>query len=222
MAQILVPGVAQAVITGNHNTQPWAIIHHWRFGTATSAWSQQNIQLLADTLSSAWGTQLAPMCGTDVVLTSVVTQDIGSTAAVVGSNTTSHAGTRSGGSVPNAAQCFVMRFNVNRRYRGGHPRTYLPFGTGVDTLNNFQWTSAAVTSFTNAFVAWITAVVNALPGTGSGAANHCVPRYTYTYAPNPSGRKIIKTRTGLLEVATVQSYIGNQQFGTQRRRLTLG
>src|ERR1700751_5589356 len=56
MAQVLVPGVAQAVLSGTYGTQPWAVVTHWSYDNIVQDWGQSQIQALADQLASAWNT----------------------------------------------------------------------------------------------------------------------------------------------------------------------
>lgn len=221
MPQIPVPGVAQLVFSGTKSTQPWACVTHWKYDLSTAPWTQTNIQLLADTFSNLWGTVGAGDCSAATIMNSVTTTDLTSSAAVVGSNTTSHAGTHAGAELVTSAAT-VLSFRIPARYRGGHPRIYLPWGSAADMATEFSWGAAWVTKAANDWVSIVSQLRTTLPTLGGNQVSHVAPTYTYTYAPNASGKKIIKTRTALKQVYIVASYITNPTLGTQRRRLVTG
>jgi hypothetical protein len=113
----------------------------------------------------------------------------------------------------------MINFKIGARYKGGHPRIYLPIGLGSDTLNNFQWSSAFQTAAETAMVNFVSAVATAINAAGATGANHCVPTYTYEYHDDTVNHKYTRRRIGLKNVYTVQTYDTMQKFGTQRRRL---
>lgn len=57
-----------------------------------------------------------------------VMTDLASDTGAEASNTDDTAGVRED-NVSNGASCVMGSLEINRRYRGGHPRKYLPFGT---------------------------------------------------------------------------------------------
>src|ERR1700751_138003 len=96
MAQVLVPGVAQAVISGQRSGQPWACVMHWQFGGSQAAWSQPNIQLLADSIHAGWASNLMPFADSATTQQSVTTVDLGTSTPQIGSNATSSTGSAPG------------------------------------------------------------------------------------------------------------------------------
>lgn len=219
MAQILVPGVAQAVLQGVFGTQPWAVVWHFKFDNSTSNWTQTNIQQLADAISGGWGSYALNIIAPTVVLQQITTTDIGSTTPVVGSNSVSHAGAGGSGALANSSMCTLMRFKINVRYKGGHPRSYLPWGTNTNTLNEFSWNAAYATLSQSAMANLINNVRSTVPASGGNQVSHVVPRYTYTLTNDAVHSKYVRAREGLKSVDVVQSYLLNPTFGVQRRRL---
>lgn len=220
LPQVLVPGVAQAVLSGLLGVQPWKCVIHWRKDTPAGDWTQTLIQGLADQLSSQWNTYLGKHLSTPGELTAVDTVDIGSLAPVVGSNVTTRLGTAAGSAITNTATCTMINFKIPARYKGGHPRIYLPIGTVPDSLNNYQWGPAYITQVQQDFANYIGAVAAGVNTLGATNTNHCVPLYTYQYTNDEANHTWKRERVPPVKgVFTVSSYAAMQRFGTQRRRL---
>lgn len=217
--QVLVPGVAQLVFGGRFGTQPWVVVHHWRLGTSTADWSAANMQSLCNAARTSYGAHLAKHGGNLTNLDTVTGVDIGASIPASAQATGSIPGTGAGGNLANSSMSAVMRNHINARYKGGHPRSYWPLGTTTDTANEYSWTNTFLTVFASDMVLFVSDIVAALPGSGSTAANHCVPLYTYEYVDDASHHKYRKIRSGLKAVYTVANYSTMQKFGTQRRRL---
>src|ERR1700758_3500447 len=118
MAQILVPGVAQATMKGFFGNQPWACVTSWKYDNQTGPWTQANVQALADQISSQWNTHMAGFAPAAVTLNQVDTVDIGTSAPAVGQNLTIHPGTSPNVALTSAT-CTVISFRIPARYRGG-------------------------------------------------------------------------------------------------------
>jgi hypothetical protein len=116
----------------------------------------------------------------------------------------------------NAGASYLINFKIGNRYRGGHPRIYIPGVPPVATADGETIQSPYNTGVLNAWTAAMNAMHSAL---GSGTGNHVVPRYTYQYTADPVHHKYTKQRTALSAVYVVQSYSLNPRIATQRRRL---
>lgn len=176
------------------------------------------LTLLA-TFDTAWGTNIQPLQDAATILTAVTATDLTSpsTPQVVRQET--RTGTRTGPGLP-AAVSPVLRFKINRRYRGSHPRLYLPSGVGTDTSTSQQWT----TTFTAALVTGWTALISALqtsPPTNIGTLSQVSVSYFlgFTNKTFPSGRvRPVPTPRGTPLVDQVVGTTVNPNFGSQRRR----
>jgi hypothetical protein len=73
-------------------------------------------------------------------------------------------GTRTGGILA-ANVALLASYSVSRRYRGGHPRTYLPWFTETDILNPQEWIADSLTG-ANGF--WGDAISAGLGASGGG------------------------------------------------------
>lgn len=219
MAQILVPGVAQCVIQGTYGAQPWALVWHFAFDGNTNNWTQTEIQALADDVHSGWNSYATAVMSTQIRVTNIATTDIGSSAPTVGSNTALITGASPGGGLENSSICCLMRFLILARYKGGHPRTYLPWGTGSDLASESSWTGSFQTRSQSAIAGIMDTVRGNVPPRGSSQVSNVVPRYNYQIVNDPAHSKYLRQRTSLKAVNVVQSYLCNPTFGVQRRRL---
>jgi hypothetical protein len=222
MVTVYQPGVAQMVFSGGKEGQPWACVQHWKFDGVTSPWTQSDIQLLADTFSTAWTTYAAPHCPTTTTLTLVETVDLSSAAAVVGSNATQRIGEAAGAAIPNTATCAVLSCRIAARYRGGHPRIYLPWGTTADASSDYGWSQPFIASAEQAWANIVTSVRNTIPPIGGAQVSHVAVGYNYTYTANDQKHKYTKERVSAKPPQVIKQYVLNPTFGTQRRRLTTG
>lgn len=115
------------------------------------------------------------MAHPNVTLTEVLAQDLSSDTGAVGTATVSLTGDRSGGPLP-AEVVSLINFVVARRYRGGKPRIYLPYGTDSDILDPQHWEAAFVTALTTAWGSFITDSFAAV-WTGGGPLEQVVVSY---------------------------------------------
>lgn len=221
MPGVLVPGVAQVVMQGTVVGNPWAVVWHFRFGTSTAPWSAADLTTLCNTILASFKTRLQTHFDSSTVWSQVTGVDIGTSTPAAGVSTgATWTGTGSANLTP--ATCVLVNLHIASRYRGGHPRSYFGIPASADSTDRESWTSTAQTAWANGVVGVINDCVTALPGSGSGAVNHCVPRYTYAYTDDPTHHKYLKTKSGLVGVFTVQSYAVHPKIATQRRRLQTG
>jgi hypothetical protein len=103
--------------------------------------SASDLDTLSSTIASSFNTNLASLMTPDRVLTSVTITDLTSPTSPEGSAGVTVVGTRSGGKLPASAALLESQI-ISRRYRGGHPRTYWPFGSDTDVQDAQTWTTA--------------------------------------------------------------------------------
>lgn len=188
----------------------------WSGSTPTGT----SLSALAATLLADAVTNLAPATSTNVTYSGAILEDLTSDMGAVGEAAGTHPGSRSGTLLP-ADTCFVGSYEITRRYRGGHPRSYFPFGVEADLENDQQWTPTAVTEFTTAVNDWIAGFVGQSSGGVTIGAHTTVGYYHgFTVVTNPTtGRArnvpTLKTPPTLTDVVSV---IGRDYIGSQRRR----
>lgn len=114
-------------------------------------------------------------------------------------------GTRSGLPLP-ANAAVLATFPIGRRYRGGHPRVYWPWGTGEDVDTKQLWESGSVGAFQTA----TTSILGVLPGLSSDGAT-CDTQVNVSYV-NAGARRDVPI------VDEILSSIVQIEIASQRRR----
>jgi hypothetical protein len=189
---------------------------HFYHGS-TSPWSQADVQTLANTLFTQWANTWKNQHSSNTVYNSVSVVDLTNSTPFT-AQSTGAAVTAVGTGNSNPGLSLMVSFNIAKRYRGGHPRVYLPpFESGAMSAGEDTWISAALTAATVGMAAIVTAVVAALP-----SVTHCVPTYSYTSTVSADGKKIMRHKLAYLQQYTVSSYTANPPVRSQRRRITAG
>jgi hypothetical protein len=174
---------------------------------------------LAQDLGAAWVSHCIALYGSSGGLLSVFAQDLASLSGASGIYPTNTSGTRSGAALPTST-CALINYTISRRYRGGKPRSYVPFGTDSD-ISTGVWTSAFQTAVTTGWAAMIAAFVGASSGTTAIAAHANVSYYQGYNPPTVSSTNRAKNHPKLRAapvVDVISSATCNALPGTQRRR----
>jgi hypothetical protein len=174
----------------------------------------------SSTLATAWGTNIAAAMPAASSLTRITMTDLSSVLGAVYDETVSVPGTGGGTALP-ANVCMVFDFKIARRYRGGKPRSYLS-GLPESILADPQtWVGSQLTAYTNAWQAFINAVISGVPSALSPSAHINVSYYFgFTVVTNPvtgRARNVPKLRTTPLSDVVI-GIKGNPRVGSQRRR----
>jgi hypothetical protein len=123
------------------------------WGYSGTAPSDSELDTFAGDVEAAWVSHLNGLCSTDISMVETTVTDLTSDTAARGVSTSVANGTRSGD--PLGAQiCFLTPYSIARRYRGGKPRTYWPFGVYDDLLDPQHWTTTFVTAVQTGVGAW--------------------------------------------------------------------
>lgn len=217
MAQVFAPGVAESRVLGKIVTNNWAVVLHWGHGS-TGSWTQAQMQTLADQVMTAWKTRLLPLQTANTTVNSIQTVDLtdavqrSALSTVAGSS-----GTMTGSALP-IGTSQMINFKIAQRYRGGHPRCYLPPPSISATSDMDTLTAPHVATLQTAFTNFVSDVVTGMAGAGTTGVVHVVPRYTYSYNDDPNKHKYTKERSGFLGTFTVSAYQASNQIRSQRRR----
>lgn len=210
------PGVAQAVITQHMQGHKIQNILHFYHGS-TSPWSSGDVQTLANTLFTNWANTWKNQHASNVTYDGVAVVDLTNSTPFSAQSTGSSVTAIGTGNV-SPSLCLMVQFLIAKRYRGGHPRCYLPgFESGALVAGEDNWIGAATLAATTGFATIVNAIVAALPG-----VTHCVPTYTYTTSVSPDGKKIIRTKNAYVAQYTVSAYRALPPVRHQRRRTTAG
>lgn len=200
------PPVSSAVkirLIGTYFFRPWNNIIYAQYSVPTP--TAANLSAYASALATVWGTNVAPLCNTAVSLTAIDVIDIASATGASASVSVAIPGTLTGQALPIQA-AMVASWHINLRYRGGHPRSYVPAGVPASTVNGNTWTSTFITSA----VASMTGFLNGMNGIslGGGSSFMIAVSYHTAHAVRPTPLK-----------NAVQSVSVHPRLDTQRRRL---
>lgn len=202
--------IIQYVMSGTKNGYLFANVGYLQYAGTAPAVSDLNA--IGTAIGNAWGTNYGPLCGASVTMNSVSLVDLTSRGAAISSVTgLAKVGSRAGTDVPNNVAA-VISWKINRRYRGGHPRTYLPAGMQADITTGRLWTTAFQTAVTAAAGAFRTALNGT---TYSGATMKMVSMGFFTHDPTTHRPVYIIPPVPY----TIQSGLAHGRVDTQRRRL---
>lgn len=155
-----------------------------------------------------------------VALTGVKLTDLTSDTSAVGQYTASQPGTDTSVSLAGGT-AVVVGYQIARRYRGGKPRSYLPWGTTADLVSRQQWTNIFVTNVSAA----LTAITSGFSGIEVGgctiAAHINVSYYAGFTVEGGTGGKRAKNVSTPRATPLTDVIVGNTVLthpGSQRRR----
>jgi len=218
MANIPAPGVAQARLKGKIGPNPWAVVLHWFTGGATT-WTQAQINALATAVSSNFTSNILPTMANNVHYETTLAVDLSDATARFSETP---AGSLPGGGTaesPTLASCILVQHRISAKYRGGHPRTYLPPPSKGQVTDGDNWQPGFVPTFQASWDAFITGVNSNLATAGLAQATLCCPRYAYSYTADNVKHKFVKTRVSFKGAFPVSASVVDASIATQRRRL---
>jgi hypothetical protein len=171
-------------------------------------------------VATAWDLDLAPVHTTEKTLVAVTAEDLTSATSAVGAATVSFAGTEAGTANP-AGTAFLLNYHIARRYRGGKPRSYMPWLSQAALATPQTWATASLNFAVTSWNSFITAV-RAAPwagGTLTGQVN--VSYYSgFTNYTGSTGRNKVRStvRATVPTPDVIQTVSGNTRVASQRRR----
>ncbi len=199
------PPVAQVikVVVKGAQEGPWNNIFHLQYsGLAPNS---SNLNTMAGTILANYTAAFAPILNTAVAIEECQLADLTSATAAIGQASVTTTGTRVGANNP-ASVAAVISWSINLRYRGGHPRSYIPAGCQEDLAGFTSWTPAFITQLDAAAGSFLTSM-NALT-TGSTTYKLCIVSYSSNNAPRPQPLPF-----------QIQGHSVDSRVDTQRRRL---
>ena len=164
---------------------------------------------------------LPPVMAASVSLQEVTVEDLSVSSGGIGSHTAGTGGSRAGTRLP-AGAAVMINFPIARRYRGGKPRSYFPFGVSGDLSDAQTWDSTLISDVFTA-VGALLAYCNGTVISGTTLAGWVNVSYYngFTAVTNPiTGRTkdVPKVRTGAIPVDQPVSYAVHPKVASQRRR----
>lgn len=151
---------------------------------------------------------------------SVDVTDLTSATAATGVSThATIAGTNSGDALP-VDTCTEVTYHLNRRYRGGHPKEFWPFGTQADMSNELEWTSGYLTQVNTDLAAFYSAFIGSTSGGCTVGARCNVSYYSgFTVHTGTTGRaRNVPTTRSTPLVDDLQLIGANGFISVQRKR----
>jgi hypothetical protein len=178
------------------------------------------LDTLAASLQIALATDTGALLNGLWKMTEIIITDLSSSLGAQGSSSVVNNGSRAG-TFTDAAACVLEHETVARRYRGGHPRAYWPFGVAEDLQDGQTWKAAFVAACQAALTTWATDIqtdIAAVLGDGRGVNVSYYHGSTPFTGPTGRVRNISTPRVtplvDLLTGSTVKTGVANQ-----RRRL---
>jgi len=176
---------------------------------------------LANDIEALGVTNLVPLLQADTSLLGAIVLDLSSSTGGTGQNNTHTGGTR-GTALLSAATCALQSMKIARRYRGGKPRAYWPFGEATDLSSPQAWSGAAITAFTNGLSTYITDIsALSVGGTILGGLVNISYYSGFTTVLNPvtgRTRDVPKVRAVAIAPDPILSWEISPNIATQRRR----
>lgn len=191
---------------------------YWRYSGGPP--SNSDAVAIAGEANSLFGTNLKSLLSIAYQLNNIVFTDLSSSSGVMYEDTAAVPGTRSG--TNNPANCCVVVDNlISRRYRGGKPRQYWPFGNVGDLTTSQHWNS----TFTTAVATGLNAFTAAMEAYG-GASISIVQQVNISYYSGftnytgSGGRAKVRNNPRATPlVDSITSLAPRIIVGSQRRRL---
>lgn len=195
------------------------VINRFFFRYTGAAPSNAELTTWANLIGTQWASKLAPLATADVTLTQVEVTDLTTSSSAQAVVTVSHPGSNTGGQLA-AGTATLMNYGVQRRYRGGKPRSYLPYGAEADVLNGQQWVASWPTTVLTAYFAFLNAINAAPPGGTTIAAQVNVSYYHPEpgFVPSFPGEDVPSVIRPTAVIDDITSTTVSQTFASQRRR----
>lgn len=166
---------------------------------------------IAEDLWNAWVTNFTPTQPAQTSLSLITVTDLSTDLGGQGSYDNSGTpvpGTSTHGMLP-LHTCFLLSKFVAYRYRGGHPRSYLPIGTTNDLNDDGDWKGSSYAPWVTAWFQFVDAIMGGTYGPAT-VAQECAVSYKHAGEPRV---------TPLVMDIPVDGYSGSEKLATQRRRV---
>jgi hypothetical protein len=121
----------------------------WQYPQALAPLTSTGLGDLLGHVSSAWTSTLSQSTHNGYTLATLVATDLNSDMGAVAVTNPGTLGGVASASPLDASVCWLINHKVGRRYRGGHPRTYLPGPRIEDLQNGVSWASASIGTLTS-------------------------------------------------------------------------
>lgn len=197
----VVPGALKVTLSWDIEHDTTLTVFHLAYtgGPPTSG----NCTTMAAAIQADAITRFASLINTDSGIDACTVLDLSSDMGGEGTAGAFSSGTRAGDELAPSTAVVVSK-HVARHYRGGHPRSYLPFGVAGDIVNGF-WGGGFESTVATAWQNFISDCTS--DGTGCVITGEISVSYFHAGAP-----RVTPVKDPIL------SYTGRLKIGSQRRR----
>lgn len=193
---------------------------HLYFNYTGSAPDPTGLTELATAINTDAVSALLGLVQTDGDIAGVRVYDLSVSDGPYGQDLTIHTGTRSGAILP-VQVAATTNYTIGRRYRGGKPKTFWPFGVASDLAAPNAWSGTAVTDFlagVNAYIAAISSVVAGGVTVGPQSSVSYFQGFTNESYGTPVKYRRVPTPRVTPQVDLVTGVSVPTRPGSQRRR----
>jgi len=214
-----VPEVIRFRLTGTlQNGNAWGIRHYVLY--TGSAPSGPTMLTLCEGVASAFNTHVLAILSEDTALTAVDGIDLSSDLGSGATADVDYAGAIADPAVADQI-CAVVRFEIDRRYRGGKPKTFIPGESTTSVGSNSTWGSGFVNDMGTAYGDF-QAAIGDLSAAGcdlEGIVNVSLYQgFTPVHNPVTGRYKNVPTYRATPLIDLVSSFTCDVLFGSQKRR----
>lgn len=193
----------------------------WFFRYTGTAPDAAGLNAWCANVDSRWRTNCIALYGGNVSVTLWTAVDLSSANGAYGQFTSTAIGTRTGAAV-SASTTVNCNYKINRRYRGGKPRTYFPFGTVPDMLTPQNWQNNFLGLCQAGVQGWFTDITTTQKPSSVTTLEHVNVSYYSKFDDN--GHPITPGPPGwdVRPVPKVDPILGPQiqtPYGAQRKRV---
>jgi hypothetical protein len=177
-------------------------------------------QSLASAVQSAWNTNLKPLMLIANKLQQITVTDLSTPTGGQGIVFPNSSGGRTGG-YNTGETATLINFKLTRRYRGGHPRIYLPYGAASDISDPQTWVGSYLTAVSSGWQAFMTAVLGFAGPPSLGGQVNVSYHSGHTWVQNSitgNWKKVPTLRLSPLVEPIVGTSV-NPKPASQRRRM---
>lgn len=216
------PNCVQVDLIGANQGHTWQNRLHFQGEADIAGADSSDLSTFCDSIAAAWTTNVAPLCNPLVSLTDVnaIILTDRESPTFYAHDSTPPVGSNTGTPLPaSAAVCFS--WHINRRYRGGHGRIYVPAGNVDDIVNGSELAGAFQIQCDSAVAAFHTQLQGL---TLNSVAMQLIVLSYYHSIEDPAHpgetppRMITVLRTSPLPQLVTSAKV-RTRFDTQRRRL---
>jgi hypothetical protein len=129
----------------------------WLYNPASTTPTNPSMVALATAAANAWIADMSQLQHTSILLVMTRCLDLTTETSAVGTHTTSAAGSKATAPL-SLAQAALVNYQIQRHYRGGKGRTYLPVGVAADLSDPTHWGPTFIGVFNSQWSAYLNAI----------------------------------------------------------------